>query len=295
MKKILAIILVSFTVFCMLGVTAFADMGPKPSTTVYIKGIESGRTYYATLLSKNSFEPPDWNTYEGDDPEYIAAQSPQWQAFYEFSLTDEYYFLQRDFKMSGDDSFEWGYRPPTGFKILLYFPDEGSLIASPQLEANNFYSEFKVTVENGDIVKIQEKKYDFFDALACSLDVTLIAVRIISFLTRMGITLIGEFIMALIFGYRSKWSFKIIILTNVLTQLVLNTAILIADRNGGYFAAVIAYITAEVLIFASEAAVYAKTLPKEKGGKKRAVLYALSANAASLLAGYVFYSLRGFQ
>lgn len=278
MKKIFALILVSAAVFIATGVTAFADCGPKPSATVYVRGVESGREYYATLLTEAKWLPPGRSMYEGGDPEFIAKQSPEWRAFYEFSQTDEYNYLQTSAKLSGEGSFSWGYYPPDKFKVLLYFPDDGSLIVSEPQETYAFYSDFVAKVSGGSIaVKRAE-----WVSLSFGAD------ELAGFLVRVVITVLIEIGVAALFGYRNKKAIKLIMFMNIVTQLLLNIVLNIADLYTGLRGALIVYAVLEIVVFIIEAIVYQANLPsmtewKTKEG--RAVLYALAANAVSFVVG----------
>lgn len=50
MKKVFVFILVLVCVSFTVGVNAFADIGPKPSVTIYVNGVEDGREYYVALI-----------------------------------------------------------------------------------------------------------------------------------------------------------------------------------------------------------------------------------------------------
>lgn len=139
---------VSFAV----GVNVFADVGPKPSVTVYVNGVEDGREYYITLIIKR--ETAMYND------KYIEGQDNVWKKIYELSQADGYYPANSPvdspyFKMNGRDSAKWGYHPPQTFKILLYFPDSESFLASDVLDKYAFDSYFTVDV-NGDSLTVSK-------------------------------------------------------------------------------------------------------------------------------------------
>lgn len=256
MKKVFAIIFVLICTFFYTGSTAFADCGPKDSLTVYVNGVEEKREYYIALLS-------DWGSQYHPD-EY----------------NDEYYlydnFGSAYFNMTGSGSHRWGYRPPERFKIMLYFPDDGSIIVSGKLEKYAFNSYFTANV-NGSELDVEQnggaKGY---------------MVEISGFLFRVIITVLLELGVAKLFGIRSKRAIKLILIVNVITQLLLNIAIAAADISWGSFGAVLALVGMEIVIFITEAAIYANTLPGLTDGKThsgRAAGYAFAANAASLVIG----------
>lgn len=280
MKKVFAIAFVLICTFFYTGVTAFADCGPKDSLTVYVNGVEEGREYYIALLS-------DMGSQYNPD-EYTEKQTPEWNAFYKYSLSDEYYlydnFGSAYYKMMGSGSHRWGYRPPERFKIMLYFPDDGSITVSNKLEKYAFNSYFTADV-NGSALDVEQnggsKGY---------------MVEISGFLFRVIITVLLELGVAKLFGIRSKRAVKLILIVNVITQLLLNIAVAAADISRGSFGAAVALVGMEIVIFITEAAIYANTLPGLTEGKingGRAAGYAFAANAASLVVGgillMVFY------
>lgn len=272
MKKILAIISVLVCVFCAAGVTAFADCGPKESLTVYMTGIEEGREYYITLLSSNGSRRSE---------EYIAKQPPEWQAIYEFSLTDEYFLwdspVDRSYcRMSGSGRQVWGYFPPQKFKILLYFPDENTFLLSEKLERYAFNSYFTFNVNDGEMT------------VAKNGGAGGVYVEIGGLLIRIVITVLLELGMARLFGYSDSKTYKLIIIMNVCTQVFLNIMIAVGDMWLGGLGAAAAYFLAEILVFTVEASVYAVVLPRLTERKTRggmAVGYAFAANAASFFIG----------
>ena len=95
---------------------------------------------------------------------------------------------------------------------------------------------------------------------------------------RIILTLIIEGAVFFAFGYRTKQSIKLVLLTNLISQTALNILFIGAD---GYW--MLMYIFVEIAVFTLESLIYKDWLVEH--GKKRAVLYALIANAASLILG----------
>lgn len=279
MKKFFVIIFVCFTVFVNLGTVAFADCGPKPSTTVFVRNIEGKREYYATLLCDTNWLPPGNNAYEGDDPEYIALKDDGWRAFFEYAKTDEFFFLQKTFKRTGNSSFSWDYEPPSRFKVALYFPDDGSLLVSEIWETYAFDSYYTAEVKDGELRVSNGGS---------------IGINIGAFLIRVIITILIEIIVARFFGIRNKNAVKLIITVNIWTQLLLNIVLTAFTYTLGLAAGLLVYIPLEIVIFAVEAGIYASSFPEYTDGKikgRKAALYSLAANTASFVIGGVIYLL----
>ncbi len=273
MKKVLAIISVSVFIFFAAGVPAFADCGPKESLTISVTGTEDGREYFLTLLS--DFDP-------GYSDEYIEKMSLEWRALYEISRTTDGYSLYTSpvdkvyYKMTGGGSRTWGYDPPNRFKILLYFPDDGSYILSEMLERYAFDSYFTVDVSDGEM------------SIAKNGGARGFYIEVGGLLVRIVITVLLELGVARLFGYRGKKEYKLIIIMNVCTQIFLNIMIAVGDVNLGGLGAAAACILAEIVIFTVEASVYAVFLPRfteRRTREGRAVGYAFAANAVSFFIG----------
>lgn len=95
---------------------------------------------------------------------------------------------------------------------------------------------------------------------------------------RIILTLIIEGAVFFAFGYRTKQSLKLVFLTNLISQTVLNILFIGAD---GYW--MLMYILVEIAVFTLESLIYKDWLIEH--GEERAVLYSLTANAASLILG----------
>ena len=274
MKKIVVLIPLLICLFLITDIAVFADCGPKSSVTVYISGVENGREYYATLVSKSRSTGPE-RAYTQGDAEYIAKQDPVWRAFYNFSQTDEYYYLQVNYKLTDKDMFLWSYYPPDEFKILLYFPDDGSFIVSEPLERYAFGSKFTANVKGGSMTVekgggTKGVLVDFVGILAC-----------------MAVTVMLELCVAKAFGYRGKVETRLIIILNIVTQIILHTAIIIAEQAFGLLGGIIAYIVLEFLILLIEGVIYSVVfhMYSEKKRVGSAIGYTFAANSASFFVG----------
>lgn len=275
MKKIFAFILALVCVSFAVGVNAYADIGPKDSVTVYVNGVEDGREYYIALIMDVEIENYDY--YD----EKLETRDNVLKRIYEFSRDHGYILIEGPvdhayYKMTGSDSAEWGYHPPQTFKILLYFPDNESFLVSDVLDKYAFDSYFTVDV-NGDSLTVAKNG-----------GVKGIIVEVGGLLVRIVLTVLIEIGVALWFGYRGKRELKLILITNIITQVLLNALIAVGDHSLGAFGAMFAYIAGEIVVFIAEAAVYYANLPRiteSKTRNGRAVGYAFIANLASFLGG----------
>lgn len=103
---------------------------------------------------------------------------------------------------------------------------------------------------------------------------------------RVGLTLLIEGLIFLLFRYRTRRSWLVFLIVNLVTQSALNIALAGFSSSGPYGFWMFFYMLGEILIFGVEAAAYCGLL--REFSKRRAVLYAFTANAASLfLGGYI--------
>ena len=98
---------------------------------------------------------------------------------------------------------------------------------------------------------------------------------------RVALTLLVEGLLFFAFGFRGKRSWIVFLIVNLLTQGWLNYIINSSAFSNGYW--VLGLYLAEFVIFIAEAIAFPMATKEKKKG--RCVLYALAANAASLIAG----------
>ncbi|MCH1983931.1 hypothetical protein MCG98_15280 [Ruminococcus sp. OA3] len=285
MKKLLMIV-----IFIMLfPVTVQADVAPKRQVNIAFENMPE-TVFYATLISPvpctGRYGPTakdgGYDLYDSDDREYDI-----WKAFAEFGDEDGMLFQQCFEKCSDSGQFRWFERPPHRFKILLYFPESDNYAVSDKIYSQYaFYSNFVVDLNGVDsseamvlgsetIQKSNNYKPEVTSAAAC-----------------MAATIILELLIGLLFGYRTGREIKIIIITNVLTQLFLNILLVTLEIHQGPWAYIFHYIWMEVLITGTEAVVYRECLGTSisngtKKGKKP-VVYAVAANLFSFGTGLIF-------
>jgi len=274
MKKVILIFLCVIVISVVLPANARADFGPKPSVVIDFSGLD-GETYYATLLSSTVSTGPystgrDYQEYMGNHEAFLK--------FSGYGDADGYYFLRFYKDCSETNRFSWTYYPPQKFKILLYFPETDTFIASNEIyERYAFDSYFTAEIEGqGGDLAIQasitlSKSYHYTN-------------EIISLVIRILLTIAVELVVALLFGLRGKKVFRFIAVTNIVTQIALNLALNIINFHMGMLAFIFFYVLLEIAVFAIEAILYAVCLKKEVS-KGKLTLYALSANVASFALG----------
>ena len=224
-----------------------------------------------------------------EDPAY-----PIWQKFVDYADADGYYFLCDLFtQQHGDAEFGWTYYPPQRFKLLLYFPESDTFLCSGITERYAFDSVYKVDLggqEPSEIASLSltHPEGETGDFAVDQSDGT--HQQAVGFLGRLAITLIVELAVAWGWGYRKGRQLLFIGVVNLVTQFVLNAALLYwgAQQNSRGFI-LFWYVLLELAVTGIEAASYAGLLPgtepRDACTRRRAALYALTANVLSFLAG----------
>lgn len=306
---VLSLLLCFVTLLGLWGSPVHADMGPKPSIRIDIIGLED--TCIATLLC---IEEDIWGyqVYDRNDANTINRSDRYdgyWRQLMDYPDPDQYHYLQNRWKFQlvdgqiipthqGKEStsafqlknkdgygFEWDYRVPSSFKILLYFPATDSYAVSEILHSTHFDSHFSVDVRNIDLqpgttfhLKATDE-YNYFP-------------DVVGMLARIVGTVLVEVLVALLFRYRAKKQLKLIIITNVATNILLHTLLTFVNVSGGAFTAVILLFFGELAVFTVEWLLYSNLLPQyepqiesPRRRTPKAFFYALAANAASFLVG----------
>lgn len=282
-SAIFMVLFFAMTAMVSLSWPVSADMGPKPSVTVQVKGMDKDEICYATLLGETGTGPA--SPYEGDDP---LADAPETDAdirlkFVEFEDADGYLYLQQNWYIQNDqDSFIWGYYPPSPFKILLYFPAYNSFVVSNIGERYAFDSSYSI-----DITGSGYKELDSTTTLPM-VEESDTAGTLAGAAIRLVLTLAIEIGIALAFGYREKKLLLFIGGVNILTQILLAFTLVATEKEGGVFISILFYILMEFLIFFFEGILYfafLKPLSKKPIARGWTILYTFLANTASCVVG----------
>ena len=284
MKKVFSLISALLIITSLLCVGASADMGPKPSVNVTFPHADGN--FYVTLLSETRSTGPysaDYLDLSIDNYSDAAAKSA-FGKFAAYEDEDGFFFLgQMSYLDVGDETYRWGYYPPYTFKILVYFPGTDTFAVSPVLERYAFSSYFKATVNGNGVtaeatVLSAEKNYDYTR-------------EILLFASRLAMTLAIEIAVAALFGFFKGKYRKAVLTVNVITQVLLNVALNLADYYSGWLSVLFIYVLCELAVFVIEGTVYKIVFPKcaSEGETPvrawKAWLYSLAANAASFLVG----------
>lgn len=277
MKKITIMLLCLIFITVTFSSTAYGDMGPKPSVVIDFIGLE-GESYYVTLLSStettgpysvlDDLRPSSRRYQEGDEYYDVFLK------FVEYKDNDGFYFLQYFQDCTKTHQFSWTYYPPNEFKILIYFPDTDTFVASDvSYERYAFDSYFTARVSGSNISV--KKSYDYSN-------------EAVSLIVRIVLTILIELGIALLFGFRKGKLFRFIVLVNVITQIALNLALNVINYLSGTMGFIIFYVLLELVVFIIEALLYIKKFKKYSVNeipKWILGLYAFVGNMASFVLG----------
>lgn len=272
-KRIALFFSIIFIIF-LFPVSAMADVGPKPSVTIKLKG-QDGVTCYGTLLSKESGKAAYADLKPGDKRDEI------FRKFADYQDGDGYYFLQFIQDCTHTGEIDWGYYPPYEFKILLYFPKEDRFSVS-----DKSYTKYAFhTYYTADVSKAVHADLSVFSAVPrypYGQEIAALLVRIV-------LTIAIELGIALLFGFRERKLLVFIAEVNGATQILLNIFLAVVNYKDGFLMLVLWYILLEGIVFLIEAVVYTIGIQRISGkhvSAGKAVGYALTANTVSFVAGF---------
>lgn len=266
----------------------YADMGPKP--TIHVKVENLPESDYAISIMTNQFSPGsgyiiyEYNIGNHSKGEKLIKRLEKEKVPYKRLGPIDVY----DSATSAD--YLWTYYAPSQFAIVIYDLNNDILYMSEECQRIGYYKVFTLNYE--DFEQVNDNTYTF-DANGISLYTPIgkhsvlgsIAINISMFALRMILTIAIELLIALCFKF-TKDSYKVIAITNAITQLVLNVVILLFGIfDGALFAPFIGLILGEAIVFIVEPIVYRKKCLRENGTKKLIVLYALLANFVTLAFG----------
>ncbi len=254
-------------VLCFLNLftrPVFADIGPKPSVTIFVDNAPD-KSYYVTLLAKSDTGP--WHQISDISGMSVDSEEEKKavQLFLDYEDSDGFFLLcNMSTDMKGKDEFRWSYYPPDEFKIAICCPQEGNVYVSEAMERDAFYSYFRVTYGSNPLPAAEESHLGrvFLESLF-----------------RVAVTIAVELFLAYLFGYRLKKQLLTIGIVNIITQMILNVFLVFFDYYGGGLMWMVMFPIGEIIVFVVELIVYVLTIGREKKGKT--FLYTLLANAAS--------------
>ncbi len=277
MKKVILFLVVGF----LLIITPLvgADFGPKESLTINFTNYSD--TMYVTIISNNVYYGPHIPINEDSNADEIAhykeiyASEVPDEVFYAFLdyVSDDYSLGYHIIKIT--ETYRCGYYPPNNFKVLIYDTSDASFMVSDVYEQYAFSSYYTVDLSRDGIILVNS--YDY-------------ARETIYLIIRIIVTIILEILVAILFRIKGKRNYIIIIITNVVTQVLLNVGLNVVTYFNSFFIfEFLLLLFAECIVFVVEFLIYMFTLKDTSNSK--AVLYALAANVLSAVTGFIFFLL----
>ena len=277
MKKVILFLVVGF----LLIITPLvgADFGPKESLTINFTNYSD--SMYVTIISNNVYYGlhipinEDSNADEIANYKEIYAREVPDEVFYAFLdyVSDDYSLGYDIIKIT--ETYRCGYYPPNNFKVLIYDTSDASFMVSDVYEQYAFSSYYTVDLSKDDIILVNS--YDY-------------ARETIYLIIRIIVTIIFEILVAILFRIKGKRNYIIIIITNVVTQVLLNVGLNVVTYFNSFFIfEFLLLLFAECIVFVVEFLIYMFTLKDTSNSK--AVLYALAANVLSAVTGFIFFLL----
>ena len=282
----------------MLLLPARADTGPKPSVVVRFQGIEPGTRYYVTLMAQEESTGPHSSvTAFPELPiEVPTVDGDIWQKFVDYQDSDGFHFLQFFQDCTGKTEFQWAYYPPEYFKILVYFPDTDQFVECPEIFRQYAFDSYFDAVYSQNSLRAEETSQSASDGREETAGTITAkptyawAWQGVGFLARLLLTVALEVLLGAVFGFLEKKQLMLIVLTNFLTQVLLNLALQWMGFEPSFILYVLKYGLLELGVFLAEALVYGLLLGplgRPEGPKGHPVLYAAAANSLSFVVGYL--------
>lgn len=265
---------------------ASADIGPKPSVTIYLKNFKT-TSYKLDLLVKegyNGLKYEDFNKNKNypesykDMPLYKYRENG-WIAEH---IRNNLLFGSLDGKLNKDtnlmEHYFFYYGVPETFKIIIQY-DNGETYVSKEFTPKQFNAEIVLDLANDEIYKVP------------------MAVRDLRYpLILLVLTIAIELIVAIFFKIKPK---KIVLLANVLTQPVLQLLMYLSFRFISYKAAYVTFYIMEIAIVFIEYLIYKRYInPNNKEytftqtpapSKKKLFIFSLTANLLTFIVGLLMY------
>lgn len=297
-SRILRLIAASVLLCSLLAVPVFADFGPKDSLIVYVQN-PPPEPYYLDLL-----------TQEPGKNENLTAQEKalldQKMLALLYSCEEEGWFpaltegtnIPMFGKLVGTEEngrmvHQFGYFGlPNRYRIILV-TKSGAVSVSPPYTRKTLQSSISFDYASSRAVQDENSSSglssDRYSVMTGTVPGLLFS-YLLQFLSTFLPTLLLEGFLLFLFGFPFRENWKVFLLTNLLTQLFLTLTLGSVLIFHGSLSAQFSQLPCELLILAAETLVYLKFLKGQN--KARRCVYAITANLASWLAGFLLLSVQ---
>lgn len=271
-KNILVVMLFIFMIF-ICPTTIYADIGPKDNLVIYVKN-PPNENYYLDLLTTQ----PGTYSNLGKSEERVHLNQDMLQLLY--SQEDEGWYPALT---EGTNIPMWGklIGEPHNDKMIHKF----SYLGVPETYRIIIVTESgKVTLSDTYTRKALQSSIHYDYETNTGRVPSPIFAYLIQFLTTCIPTLMIEFIVLLLFRFKIKDNYKVFLVTNLATQILLTATLGTALILKGSLAAYFTQFPMEIFILIIETTIYTKWLKGHTPKRKRA--YGIVANLLSWGVGF---------
>lgn len=257
-----------------------ADMGPKPSIDININNpynynLEIDLLFYSENADFDIDKPITDRKIndilkEKNFDNYISAYL--------------YYNIPFELTKKSNYNYHIGYLFPKEFKLAIYDLDNNILYISNLIERKRF--EAKMDVDINYISNDTNELFINYDN-AYIKEVNNYFISILKFLSRIIITIIVELFILFLFKFKDKFSFKVVLLNNLFTQIILNIILYINYYNYGLMSYYIFLIIGEIIVLIFESLINSYFIKEKK--KYYTIIYTIIANIVTFLLTFLIY------
>jgi hypothetical protein len=289
MKRRLFVALLLLMLFTSVH-TVHADMGPKPSMEVTIKGVTEDY-YFDVLVNEGDgdllTEIDVYDYYREISQSLINYKDSE--GYYSYSIYEIPSSIKRKLNTANEQKYLLNYHRPDHFKLVLVLEESEKIISSQAIDIVGFNVEIAwdlsgvdlnststgdVGVLSGDI----DGEISFVDSIGFS--------TMINTALRMIITIIVEVGILLLFGIRTKKAIKLVVVVNAATNLMLGGVLICIYQTSGPLAFYFMTLILEMIVLLMELVIYSVTLKKIPFWK--ILTYTIVANIVTFLIGLRF-------
>lgn len=282
-RKITIFIFITAILFSFFALDINADMGAKSTIDIEIIGVDQIYFFDVLIYKDNDIEilelvdledEIEHNYYQDDYPSDMLNGYQDEDGFVSRTL-----YSSAPASLSKPDDLKEIYHvgyftAPKTFKIVIILEDD-TMITSKIIDRKLFQSTMTYDLSHVDLTTSQQN----VGVLTESIPYSYVS---ISLLVRVILTVGVELLILFAYNYRSKESYMIVGLTNLVTQTLLTIFMAIGFYAwGSFFGLIGVLILGEIIVFMTEIFFYRYILKEQS--KSRAMGYAFIANFITLL------------
>ncbi|MDD2393825.1 MAG: hypothetical protein PHV88_07185 [Eubacteriales bacterium] len=260
-------------VLFVTGISVHADAGPKPSVTILVQN-SGGEKYYLDLLVPFDGEYSNISEDEKDeyDPDMLGVleeyESGGWYAALSRGTNVPLFGDLEGVEEDGVLRHRFSYIIPERFKVIIVDADLDVMI-SDEISPKVFNETIYLDYESMEMRRVEQGFLPYLKQFAGTFIPTIFI----------------EGILLLVFGFSLRKNWKVFLLLNLVTQIILTVVMSLVLINFGLITSYFIFIPVEVVIILIEAVVLTKMLKEHRTSRR--LIYALIANLASAAAGFV--------